>query len=41
MDPQTVYRYYAGAAMYVTPTVNSLVGLYNGIYREEKERTEF
>ncbi len=26
LDPQTVYRYYAGAAMYVTPTVNSLVG---------------
>ena len=26
LDPQTVYRSYAGAAMYVTPTVNSLVG---------------
>jgi hypothetical protein len=26
LDPQTMYRYYAGAAMYVTPTVNSLVG---------------
>ena len=26
LDPQTVYRYYAGVAMYVTPTVNSLVG---------------
>jgi len=26
LDPQMVYRYYAGAAMYVTPTVNSLVG---------------
>lgn len=26
IDPQTMYRYYAGAAMYVTPTVNSLVG---------------
>ena len=25
LDPQTVYRSYAGAAMYVTPTVNSLV----------------
>ena len=26
LDPQTVYRAYAGVAMYVTPTVNSLVG---------------
>lgn len=26
LDPQNVYRYYAGVAMYVTPTVNSLVG---------------
>ena len=26
IDPQTMYRYYAGVAMYVTPTVNSLVG---------------
>ena len=26
LDPQMVYRYYAGVAMYVTPTVNSLVG---------------
>lgn len=26
LDPQTVYRSYAGAAMYVTPTVNNLVG---------------
>lgn len=26
IDPQTMYRYYAGAAMYVTPTVNNLVG---------------
>lgn len=26
LDPQTVYRTYAGAAMYITPTVNNLVG---------------
>lgn len=26
LDPQVVYRYFGGAAMYVTPTVNSLVG---------------
>ncbi len=37
LDPQTVYRYYAGAAMYVTPTVNSLVG-YTTEYIEKKKK---
>ena len=33
LDSQTVYRYYAGAAMYVTPTVNTAGWLYYRVYR--------
>jgi len=36
LDPQNVYRYYAGVAMYVTPTVNSLVG-YTTEYINQKK----
>jgi hypothetical protein len=36
LDPEQVYKRYAGAAAYITPTVTSLGRIYDRIHHEEK-----